>query len=261
MQKAAFYLSAIVLAAALGAGCSTTNPDKRSQPIAKSDAILRVGVTPTAPPMIFKENGEYRGIEADLAREFAATLGKEVRFIEVAWEKQISELLADRLDIIMSGMTITPTRRFRMSFTDPYIRSGLMALVRRNDLDRARIFLRESKGRVGVEQGTTGDYYVQQYLRKARRIRYQRTDTAAKAVASGNLDLFIHDAPTVWWYASLHEADGLTVLNSYLTNENLGWGVHPDDAALLSAANEFIESAKRSGELSAVVRRWVPFWK
>ena len=36
----------------------------------------------------------------------------------------------------MSGLSITQVRRFRIAFTQPYMRAGLMALVRASDAAR-----------------------------------------------------------------------------------------------------------------------------
>ena len=60
---------------------------------------LRVGVFPYYPPMIFKQNGEIRGAEADLAIRLAKMLGKEAQFIELGWEQLIPALTEGKIDI------------------------------------------------------------------------------------------------------------------------------------------------------------------
>src|SRR5882757_559527 len=71
---------------------------------------LRVGITPNLPPLAFKQNGKIVGIEADFAQQLGKELGREVKFVVLDWSDQIPDLLDGKIDIIMSGMTITKTR-------------------------------------------------------------------------------------------------------------------------------------------------------
>jgi polar amino acid transport system substrate-binding protein len=217
-----------------------------------------VGITPAFAPLIYKERGEYRGLEADLARRFAAQLGRTARFVEVRWEDQIPALTAGRTDIIMSGMTATLPRATQVNFTRAYLRSGQSLLVRHDQAARVRLFLTSGKFRVGVQKATTGDFYVQQQLRSSSRVLLRDPVEGAKAVIDKRVDVFVHDLPVVWWLAGQHEQDGLTVLPVVLTDEALAWAVRKDDAPLLSAANAFLEKAASDGSLQQTIDRWLP---
>ena len=257
-----FRQSILVAACLCIAACfnSCTGPSAHSDSTALSaDAsILRVGITPAFAPLIYKENGEYRGLEADLAHKFATQLGRTVRFVEVRWEDQISALSAGRTDIIMSGMTATLPRATQVNFTRAYLRSGQALLVRHDQAARVRLFLTSEKFRVGVQKATTGDYYVQQQLRASTRVLLKDPMEGAKAVIDKRVDVFVHDLPVVWWLAGQNEQEGLTVLPVVLTNEALAWAVRKDDATLLSAANGFLEKALADGSLQQTIDRWLP---
>lgn len=242
------------------AGCAAAGVAAGPAAPAPSQALLRVGVRAAAPPLIFKQNGQYAGIEADLARALAAGLGKNVSFVECPWNDLIPALLDNRIDIIMSGMTITGLRSVRIAFADPYIRSGQACLTSNKhakDLLTAESLL-FSDLRIGSEKGTTGEFIVQQNLSKAKKVSFADPQKAAKAIEGGRIDLFVHDAPVVWWLASMYEAQGLTALPFFISQEDLAWGVRKDDAALLDSANRFIEAWKQSGQLKALLHRWLP---
>jgi len=98
--------------------CETTRL-KRTADVKADENILRVGVSPNAPPLIYKQGEKIVGLEAEFAKEFAQYLGKSVRFIEVEWVDLIPALLENQIDIIMSGMSITKMRQVRISFSEP----------------------------------------------------------------------------------------------------------------------------------------------
>ena len=112
-------------------GCAATgNETITAQPdIPKADVLL-VGVTPDAPPLIYTQGDRVVGLEAELARALAKTMGKSVRFVKLEWSDLIPALLENRIDIIMSGMSMTEMRLVRIAFSTPYLRAGQMALVR-----------------------------------------------------------------------------------------------------------------------------------
>jgi polar amino acid transport system substrate-binding protein len=244
----------------LFSGCASSggSPDHTNH--GPDPNVLRVGVTANMPPMIFKQGQEYTGLEADLARALAADLGKNVRFVELRWDDQIDALLNGRTDIIMSNLSITPSRSMRIDFTKPYLRSGQAALVRRDEAAAMRIGIFTAQRRIGVQRATTGDYYVQQDLSRANRITYASATAGAQALIDKRIDVFIHDAPVNWWLASENEAKGLTVIPALLTQEFLAWGVRKDETDLRDAANRFIDKAQQNGQMQSAINRWIPRW-
>jgi ABC-type amino acid transport substrate-binding protein len=264
MNKRFHILAAVSGAGALllgAGGCATSGKPAAPAEVPAATNVLRIGVTPTLPPIAFRQNGRLAGIEVDLAKALAASLGRTPRFIELPWEEQIDALLANRIDLIMSGMSITPARKMRVAFTESYMRSGQTALVRRPELASLQLTLFTSPHRIGVQPGTTGEYFVQQqFNREKTEVKLFPTPAAgAEALIKGRIDAFIHDAPVNWWLASVHENEGLTVIPRYLTEEYLAWAARKTDTALITAANHWLAAARKSGELKRLVSRWIPF--
>jgi ABC-type amino acid transport substrate-binding protein len=103
---------------------------------------LKVGITPDYPPLIFRQGETVTGIEADLARKLGQELNRPVSLVTLKWEEQIDALLGKKIDLIMSGMSITPTREIRIRFSDPYLKSGLVAAFRAEDSKKYETKLR-----------------------------------------------------------------------------------------------------------------------
>jgi polar amino acid transport system substrate-binding protein len=225
-------------------------------------APLKVGVTPIFPPMIFKEAGKICGVEADFAKEIGAALGRPIEFVEVGWEDQIPALIDGRTDIIMSDMSITTARQLRVSFANPYLQVGQIALIRREDAFRYSLgFPVPPPGTVGVVKATTGDFTVQQEFPRTKRKTYKTAEDGADALVSKRIDLFINDAPTIWWLAGVHEADGLVAVPALLTREQLAWGVRRSDLDLLNTANATLSRLQASGRSDQIIKHWIPLFK
>jgi len=238
-------------------GCVTTS-DGPSPDDPDAPKKLVIGVTGTTPPLIFKSGREFRGMEAELGRRFAAVLGREPEFREMRFSELTNALVSGEIDIIMSGMTITRDRSARVNFTYPYLRVGQLAMIQRSRYDELAYNIPGFDGRVGVIAATTGDQFVQQRMPKARRMTFEDPEDAADALARGRIDLFIHDAPTVWWLAGENENRGLMSMEFFLTEEFLAWAVAKENLWLFAEANRFIETETANGNIPAMVDRWMP---
>ena len=222
-------------------------------------APLRVGITPEFPPMIFLSGGWSAGVEVDLARLLGQKLGRRVQFIPVDWTDQITALLAGKTDIIMSSMTITQPRKVRINFTDPYFKSGLLAMMRSEDTSKykSREDVANSFATIGIVGGTTGDIFVQQNFPKSRKIALSKSGDAPSELKRRSIDIFVYDGPAIMWLVSQNEAD-FVAIKKPLNVEFLAWGVRRDDEALLATANKILAGWKRDGTLNRVLKRWLP---
>jgi len=249
-------LSAVAIFPAIGADKNT--------PVEKDEAILRVGISANAAPFAYKQGEKIVGLEPELAAGLAAFLKKRLEFVELDWQDQIPALLEDRTDIIMSGMTITKMRRVRISFTDPYLRTGQMALIRKIERRNFPVGLFAIQGlapvmNIGVVEGTTGAAFAKNYFRSAKRIRgYKTSRSAIDDLVAGRINILIHDGPIILMLAAENDGRGIMALPDIMTEELLGWGVRKNDVDLLEAANAYLAEIKSDGTLRKIVNRWIP---
>lgn len=222
--------------------------------------ILRVGVSANAQPLVYRQGNTIVGLEADFARELANYLGKSLQFIEFDWEDLIPALMANKIDIIMSGMTRTTLREVRISFCIPYFQSGQMALIRRADAARfsTGIFTLTTSSAIGVIKNTYGEYFVDEQYSSVKKIAFSTSRPAVKALIDKRIDMFIYDGPMVLYLASANEINGLTALFSPLTEETLAWAVRKDNKELLDSANNFLKTINDDGRYKKLIQHWIP---
>jgi ABC-type amino acid transport substrate-binding protein len=231
--------------------------------IATTPRPLLVGVTTFYPPIIFKQNKEIKGVEADFAIRLAKALDRQAQFVEMDWDELIPALMQGEIDIIMSGMTITEARKVRISFTEPYLKIGLVTLMRAKDVSTYNSLdsIRRSHATVGVVKDTTAEVYVRNNFSKTATIRLlPAASDAAFCLDNREIDLFVNDFPSVVWLASQNEG----TLRGFWTpfnEEYLAWGVRRDDRELLMKTDAILNIWKKDGTLKEVIKQWLPYWK
>ena len=221
---------------------------------------LRVGVAPTYPPVIFEEDGVIVGIEADLARSLGDVLGRRIVFERYPFSELIDALENGEIDVIMSGMSITPEREERVRFVTPYMQVGQLALIRSSDLIRLgrRRAIYQRGARVGYARGTTGEEFVADKLTRSASFAFDDVDSGIRSLRAGRIDFFVHDAPTVWRLAGDPTSKDLQGLYHPLTEEHLAWAVRKDATKLYALLDATVSHWKREGLIRPIVDRWIP---
>ena len=249
----------LALAVMLLAACGPASPPARPAPTA-GGAMIRVGTSPDAPPVSFVQNGKLTGIEPDFAQALADQLGRPVQLVPMRWPDLVPSLLRGNIDIIMSGMTVTRARQVRVAFSDPYLQSGQVAVVRRDAVGRYSTLdaIREAPANVGIRSNSTAAQWVRDNMRYATSVPYPNLEDAARELSQGRLDMFVTDIPIAAWMVSQHEGD-LQLVRVRLTHEDIAWAFRPNDTQLLAAANGALARWRQDGTLRTILRRWLPY--
>ncbi len=249
-------LVALAMTVTLAVACSSANKKDGDA------SALRVLIATDAPPLAFKTEGHYTGVEADLARLLGKELGRPVEFVEVQRASLDEELLRGSGDIIMSGYSVSRARKLRSAFSDSYHGNALLPLCRVDDqqaFDTAEEILATTRV-VGAPRDTTADVWIQRNCKQAKLQLTGSPDGGAFELKRGQIDCFIYDAHTIAWLAAQNEADLAVPLLEPLAIEDLAWAVRRDDQALLEAANRALAAWKADGTLERVLRRWLTYY-
>jgi ABC-type amino acid transport substrate-binding protein len=222
---------------------------------------LRVGMAPNYPPLAFKQHGKLKGIEVDFATRLGPALHRKIEIIETEWEELGPAMEAKKIDLVMSGTSITEERKKNVNFTEPYMTVGQMAIVRKADYaalsDPAA--MDRTKSRVGYVSRTTGEQWARENLKKAKLHGYTDTREGVAALEHDQIDFFIQDAPAVWRVTGglMNANPTLAGLYRPLTKEYLAWAVPKDDPKLLAQLNDVLEHWKKDGTLEDVLDDWI----
>lgn len=221
---------------------------------------LKVGLSADYPPLHYKHEGRIVGVEPDNALALGKIMGRNIKVVELPFDQLIPALQSGKIDIIMSGLSVTAARSEQVMFADPYLRVGQMAIMHKSKIGRySQPWAVYADGvRVGVEPGTTGEAFAERDLKDAVISLYDNPGEAFQALRDDKIDMYIHDAPTSWQLANSGDNDDLISLYSPLTEEQLAWAVRLGEHNLLQEVNGSLNTMRSSGTLSYILNRWIP---
>ncbi|MDE7065535.1 MAG: transporter substrate-binding domain-containing protein, partial [Desulfovibrionaceae bacterium] len=171
------------LAVALMAGSALADGKKY---IVASDA--------TWPPMELLDNQKnVIGYSTDYINAVAKEAGIDIEVRNVAWDGILTGVGSDRYQIIASSVTITPERRKRLDFSDPYCEIHQAVTLPKGQSIKS---LQDLKGKkVGGQISTTGIFVLRNSKVDADIREYDDVGLALRDLASGRLDAVICDEP------------------------------------------------------------------
>ena len=114
------------------------------------------GIDPDYPPFAYmdEKTGKPAGFDVDSMNWIAKTMGFEVVHKPMAWDGIIPALLAKQIDMVDSGMSITPERAKVVQFSNPYWTvSRVFVVPADSKLTPADIL--SKKIQLGVQRGTS----------------------------------------------------------------------------------------------------------
>ena len=153
----------------------------------------------------------------------------------------------------MSAATITDERKQTVDFSDPYFTAG-QGLAVKEGSDITGIADVDGK-KVGVQLGTTGDIWASENTR-AEVVRYDEITLAMQALANGDVDAVLNDAPVSADIIKANPELGLVMLPELYTSEQYGIAVNKGKPEVLAAINEGLAAVKASGEYDTIYEKW-----
>ncbi|MCM3749489.1 amino acid ABC transporter substrate-binding protein [Paenibacillus pasadenensis] len=102
----------------------------------KASGKLRIGTEGTYAPFSFNDkSGKLTGFDVEIAEEIAKRLGLQPEFSETPWDSLIAGLDAKRFDVVFNQVGINDERKAKYDFSDDYIVSKAVLIVREDNSD------------------------------------------------------------------------------------------------------------------------------
>lgn len=110
--------------------------------VERTNGTLVIGTNAEFPPYEYYENNQITGLDIDIMYAVSDILGMDVQIEDMAFDSVIAAVTSGKVNIGASGFTITEDRKKNINFTDSYITSRQVIIVKDGDSE-AKASLRE----------------------------------------------------------------------------------------------------------------------
>ena len=196
-------------------------------------------------PYEYYQDGEIVGVDIDIAREIAASLGKELVIKDVSFDFIINEIKSGKSDIGAAGMSITKERLEEVDFSVEYAVSNQVVIV---PMDSKITSIDQiSNQRIAVQLGTVADSYVNKNYKDATVIRQKKYLSMVEDLKAGKVDLIIMDLLPA--SEIVKSNDGLKILDEYLFTDKYGMAIKKGNKELLDKVNDVLTRLMSEGKI------------
>lgn len=249
MKKLLSIILTVVLAVGVLVGCSQ-KPEENQSSIdrIKAEGKVRIGVFSDKPPFGFiDEKGENQGYDVYLAKRIAKDLlGDEnkVEYVLVEAANRVEYLESNKVDIILANFTVTPERKEKVDFANPYMKVALGVVSSDGSPIKS---VEELKGKkLLVNKGTTAESYFTKNHPDIELIKYEQNTETFAALKDGRGDALAHDNTLLFAWAK--ENPGYTTFITSLGDEDtIAPAVKKGDIELLEWVNKEIDTLTSEG--------------
>jgi cystine transport system substrate-binding protein len=211
----------------------------------KSAGVFKIGTEGTYPPFTYHDaSGKLVGFDVEIGQEVAKRIGVKAEFVEGKWDGLVAGLDAKRYDAVINQVSITPERKAKFDFSEPYISSKAVLIVNSNN--SAIKSFDDLKGKKSAHTLTSN---YAQLARKygAEVVGTDGFDQSVSLVAQGRADATINDNLSFLDFKK-HKPDApVKIVASQSDAEQVGVLIRKDNADLQQAINKALESIKSDG--------------
>ncbi len=202
------------------------------------------------------EHNQPSGISVEMARAMAAFLHRELVVQNTTFVGLIPALKTGKIDLAISSMTVTEDRRKSIDFSDPYMHTGICALLGAKSDVRTVEDLNRPGRTVVVKEGTTGFTYAREYLPQAHLLQVSEESACKLEVIQGKADAFIYDQMSIYQIHKQNPTTTRAILKP-LREESWAVGVRKGNDALRAQVNAFLADFKAKRGLEALGDKYI----
>ncbi len=220
---------------------------------------IRIGMSGNQPPFSMKaKSGELIGYEVDIAKLLAESMNVKLKIEQIAFPDLLPALKEGKVDLVMSGMTMTPKRNLQAAFVGPYILSGKSILTKSTILAKASDSeeINQANLKLATLKGSTSEDFVNNFLTNTDLSLVNNYDEAIKLLSDDQVDAVVADYPICILTMARYPDAGFATLNQPITLEPIGMALPPDDVLLLNMVQNYFNAMLLAGLLDGLESYW-----
>ena len=157
----------------------------------KNNGKIVVGITVYKPMDYLGDDGEWTGFDADLAKQFAESLGVNCQLVIIDWNNKVAELKSKQIDLIWNGMTASDELGQQIDFSVSYAKNAQVAVVKKGSTVTKDTI---KDATVAVENGSAGETVARETIGASKLVEKSDGQVGALSeVDAGTSDVAIID--------------------------------------------------------------------
>ena len=239
------WLKAIAGAALLQAALMAPVAAGENLDAIKSAGVLKIGTEGTYAPFTYHDaDGKLVGFDVEIGAAIAEKLGVKPEYLEGKWDGLIAGLDANRYDAVINEVGITDARKAKYDYSDPYIASKAVLIVRGDDTD-IKTFA-DLKGKKSA-QSLTSNFGKLAESNGAELVGTDGFDQSIQLLITGRADATINDSLSFLDFKK-HKPDANVKIAAQEENADYsGVIVRKGDPELVAAINKALADIKADG--------------
>ncbi|TCL72902.1 amino acid ABC transporter substrate-binding protein [Rhizobium sp. BK251] len=211
----------------------------------KSAGVLKIGTEGTYAPFTYHDaSGKLVGFDVEIGEAVAQKLGVKAQFLEGKWDGLIAGLDANRYDTVINQVGITEARKQKYDFSEPYIASKAVLIVRADD-DSIKGFA-DLKGKKAA-QSLTSNFGKLATESGAELVGTDGFDQSIQLVLTKRADATVNDSLSFLDFKK-HKPDANVKIAAEQENADYsGIIIRKNEPELLDAINKALAEIKADG--------------
>ncbi len=156
-------------------------------------------------------------------------------------------LKTGKIDIIISGMTSTPERKKQVDFSDSYMMTKNIMLVKKDKVNEYKDIKDFNNKKVGAQKGTEQEKIAQTEIENASITSLSRLPDVILALKSGKVEGAVVEKPVAEAYLKQNPKLGISNVKFNEEEKDTVIAVPKDSPKLLSQINKTIKEVKDKG--------------
>ncbi|MFT4578942.1 MAG: polar amino acid transport system substrate-binding protein [Nitrospinales bacterium] len=219
---------------------------------------LRVGVALFTPWVFKDKNGDLAGFEIDVAEKLANDMGLKPNFSSYDWDNLIPALLRGEIDVIVSGMAITPQRALKINFSQPYATAGINIATNVSLTEDIHGLeeLNQEKIKIGVVAETVSEEFAEHLFEKAKIIKYKTSKEVEDDLVGAKIHVYMESKPIPRFIALEHPGKIDVPVGEPLLITKAGFAIKKGDPDFLNFLNSWIIARESDTWLNSIHDYW-----
>jgi polar amino acid transport system substrate-binding protein len=220
---------------------------------------LVVGTAASMPPLnMTTKDGQIIGMEIDMASFFASSIGVKLTLKPMHFNDLLPALEAGQVDMVLSGMTITPARNLKVAFVGPYFASGKSILTKIGNVESVdEIAKLNNPDKILVAlKGSTSQMFVEKVTPNAKLVLADDYDQAVSMVRDDKAIAMVADYPICMVSVYRYPDAKLSTLKKPISYEPIGIALPPNDPLLVNWVQNFLHALEKMGNMEMLMEKW-----